>query len=49
MKIISLSIDSEMILKIIRSLCDRINDVPFKETSEELRLGLGLGLEVRNE
>jgi dynein assembly factor 5, axonemal len=29
---------SEVMLEMIRSLCDRLNDVPFKEASEELRL-----------
>lgn len=32
------SLNSEIMLKMIRSLCDRLCDVPSKETSEELRL-----------
>ena len=31
-------LNSEVMLKMIRSLCDRLNDVPSKEASEELRL-----------
>jgi dynein assembly factor 5 len=34
------SLNDEMIMNIVRSLCQRINDLPFAETSEELRLQL---------
>jgi hypothetical protein len=34
------TLNFEMTMKIIRGLCDRLNDVPCKETSEELRLQL---------
>ena len=33
-----LSLNSEMLMAVIRGLCNRINDIPFAETSEELRL-----------
>lgn len=32
------TLTSEVMLKMIRSLCDRLHDIPSKETSEELRL-----------
>ena len=34
------SLNSEILMTIIRGLCDRINDIPYKETSEELRLSI---------
>ena len=36
--IASTALSHEVIVRIIRCLCDRIGDVPFLETSEELRL-----------
>ena len=34
------SLTFEMMMKIVRGLCERLNDIPCKETSEELRLQL---------
>ena len=33
-----LSLNAELLMTIIRGLCNRINEIPFAETSEELRL-----------
>ena len=32
------SLNPEMLMAVMRALCNRINDIPFAETSEELRL-----------